>query len=236
MGDVEGMMPRASLSDRDLRGMLRLYLVTDPKLCSQHGLVETVRDAVQGGVTIVQLRDKTATTSALVKMGRDLAADLAGTGVPLIVNDNVEAAIAIGADGLHVGQGDMKVEQARLLIGPDMLLGLSCETVEDAKTTDPAIVDYIGVSPVFATPTKTGHSLAVGFEGLRAIAAAAPVPKVAIGGLKSHHFEAIFENGADGVAVVSAICGQPDVEAAASALSTKIAQVTARRNILGRRL
>lgn len=96
--------------------------------------------------------------------------------------------------------------------------------------TDPAVVDYIGVSPVFATPTKTDHSLAVGIEGLRAIAAATPVPAVAIGGLKSHHFEAIFENGADGVAVVSAICGQPDAEAAAFALSAKIAQVTVHRN------
>ena len=223
-------MPHASRLDRDLRSMLRLYLVTDPELCSQHGLLETVRDAVRGGVTAVQLRDKTATTSALVKMGRDIATGLADTGVPLIVNDNVEAAIAIGADGLHVGQGDMKVDEARRLIGPDMLLGLSCETVEDARMTDPAIVDYIGVSPVFATPTKTDHSLAVGIEGLRAIAAATPVPKVAIGGLKSHHFEAIFENGADGVAVVSAICGQPDAEAAASALATKIAQVTVHRN------
>ena len=223
-------MPHASRLDHGLRGMLRLYLVTDPELCSQYGLLETVRDAVRGGVTAVQLRDKTATTSALVKMGRDLAAGLADTGVPLIVNDNVEAAIAIGADGLHVGQGDMKVDEARRLIGPDMLLGLSCETVEDARMTDPAIVNYIGVSPVFATPTKTDHSLAVGIEGLRAIAAATPVPKVAIGGLKSHHFEAIFENGADGVAVVSAICGQPDAEAAASALATKIAQVTVHHN------
>ena len=223
-------MPNASRLDRGLRGMLRLYLVTDPELCSQHGLLETVRDAVRGGVTAVQLRDKTATTSALVKMGRDIATGLADTGVPLIVNDNVEAAIAIGADGLHVGQGDMKVDEARRLIGPDMLLGLSCETVEDARMTDPAIVNYIGVSPVFATPTKTDHSLAVGIEGLRAIAAATPVPKVAIGGLKSHHFEAIFENGADGVAVVSAICGQPDAEAAASALATKIAQVTVHHN------
>ena len=223
-------MPHASRLDRDLRSMLRLYLVTDPELCSQHGLLETVRDAVRGGVTAVQLRDKTATTSALVKMGRDIATGLADTGVPLIVNDNVEAAIAIGADGLHVGQGDMKVDKARRLIGPDMLIGLSCETVEDARMTDPAIVDYIGVSPVFATPTKTDHSLAVGIEGLRAIAAATPLPKVAIGGLKSHHFEAIFENGADGVAVVSAICGQPDAEAAASALATKIAKVTVHHN------
>ena len=223
-------MPHASRLDRDLRGMLRLYLVTDPELCSQHGLLETVRDAVRGGVTAVQLRDKTATTSALVKMGRDIATGLADTGVPLIVNDNVEAAIAIGADGIHVGQGDMKVEEVRQLVGPDMILGLSCETVEDAIQTPTDIVDYIGVSPVFATPTKNDHSLAVGIEGLRAIAAATPVPAVAIGGLKSHHFEAIFENGADGVAVVSAICGQPDAEAAASALSTKIAQVTVHRN------
>ena len=223
-------MPHASRLDHGLRGMLRLYLVTDPELCSQYGLLETVRDAVRGGVTAVQLRDKTATTSALVKMGRDIATGLADTGVPLIVNDNVEAAIAIGADGLHVGQGDMKVDEARRLIGPDMLLGLSCETVEDARMTDPAIVNYIGISPVFATPTKTDHSPAVGIEGLRAIAAATPVPKVAIGGLKSHHFEAIFENGADGVAVVSAICGQPDAEAAASALATKIAQVTVHHN------
>lgn len=140
-------MPQASRSHRDLRGILRLYLVTDPELCSQHGLLETVRDAVRGGVSVVQLRDKTATTSALVGMGRDLAAVLADTGVPLVVNDNVEAAIAIGADGIHVGQGDMKVEEVRQLVGPDMILGLSCATVEDAIQTPADLVDYIGVSP-----------------------------------------------------------------------------------------
>jgi thiamine-phosphate diphosphorylase len=234
MGDVGGVMPQASRSDRDLRGILRLYLVTDPELCSRHGLLETVRDAVRGGVSVVQLRDKTATTSALVEMGLDLAAVLADTGVPLVVNDNVEAAIAIGADGVHVGQGDMKVEEVRRLVGPDMILGLSCETVEDAIQAPADLVDYIGVSPVFATPTKTDHSLAVGIDGLRAIAAATPLPKVAIGGLKSLHFKAIFENGADGVAVVSAICGQPDVAAAASALSAEIARATAHRSSLER--
>lgn len=227
-------MPQVSRSDRDLRAILRLYLVTDPELCGRHGLLATVRDAVRGGVTVVQLRDKTATTSALVDMGRDLATVLADTGVPLVVNDNVEAAIAIGADGIHVGQGDMKVEEVRQLVGPDMMLGLSCETVEDAIQTPTDLVDYIGVSPVFATPTKTDHALAVGIDGLRAIAAATPVPKVAIGGLKSCHFQAIFENGADGVAVVSAICGQPDVEKAAFALSAEIARTTAHLGSLER--
>ncbi len=219
-------MAQASRSDRDLRRTLRFYLVTDPELCSRHGLLETVRDAVRGGVSVVQLRDKTATTSALVEMGRDLAVILDDTGVPLVVNDNVEAAIAIGANGIHVGQDDMKVEEVRRLVGPDMIIGLSCETVEDARKTPTDVVDYIGVSPVFATPTKTDHSLAVGIDGLRAISAATPLPKVAIGGLKSQHFEAIFENGADGVAVVSAICGQPNVAAAASALAAKITLAT----------
>ena len=223
-------MPQASRSHRDLRGILRLYLVTDPELCSRQGLLETVRDAVRGGVSVVQLRDKTATTSALVGMGRDLATVLAGTGVPLVVNDNVEAAIAIGADGIHLGQGDMRVEEVRQLVGPDMILGLSCETVDDAIQTPTDLVDYIGVSPVFATPTKTDHSLAVGIDGLRVIAMATPLPKVAIGGLKSHHCRAIFENGADGVAVVSAICGQPDVKKAASALSAVITRATAHRS------
>lgn len=226
MGDVGDVMAQASRSDRDLRRTLRFYLVTDPELCSRHGLLETVRDAVRGGVSVVQLRDKTATTSALVEMGRDLAVILDDTGVPLVVNDNVEAAIAIGANGIHVGQDDMKVEEVRRLVGPDMIIGLSCETVEDARKTPTDVVDYIGVSPVFATPTKTDHSLAVGIDGLRAISAATPLPKVAIGGLKSQHFEAIFENGADGVAVVSAICGQPNVAAAASALAAKITLAT----------
>ena len=111
---------------RAIADVLRLYLVTDPDLCAAYGVAETVREAVRGGVTIVQLRDKAATTSSLVATGRVLVDILAGTGVPLIINDNVEAAIAIGADGVHVGQGDMKVEEVRRMVGPQMMIGLSC--------------------------------------------------------------------------------------------------------------
>ena len=205
--------------------VFRLYLVTDPDLCAGHGVVETVRDAVRGGVTIVQLRDKMAKTSSLVEIGKALRDVLASTGVPLIINDDVEAAIAIGADGIHVGQSDMKAEDVRKMVGPNMMIGLSCESVADASAADPEVVDYIGVSPVFATPTKTDHSGAVGLQGLRDIAAVTRIPKVPIGGIKIEHLSSLYEYGADGVAVVSAICGQPDVEGAARLLSDKTADV-----------
>ena len=205
--------------------VFRLYLVTDPDLCAGHGVVETVRDAVRGGVTIVQLRDKRAKTSSLVEIGKALRDVLASTGVPLIINDDVEAAIAIGADGIHVGQSDIKAEDVRKMVGPNMMIGLSCESVDDARAVDPEVVDYIGVSPVFATPTKTNHSGAVGLQGLQDIAAVTRIPKVPIGGIKIEHLSSLYEYGADGVAVVSAICGQPDVEGAARLLSDKTADV-----------
>ena len=227
MGDVGHMRLDSRGASRATTDVLRLYLVTDPDLCADYGVAATVRDAIRGGVTIVQLRDKEATTPSLVATGRGLIDILAGTGVPLIINDDVEAAIAIGADGIHVGQGDINVEDVRRMVGPQMMIGLSCESVTDARAADPALVDYIGVSPVFATPTKTDHSGAVGLAGLRDIAAATAIPKVAIGGIKIQHFDALFAAGADGVAVVSAICGQGDVEQSARLLSQETARVAA---------
>lgn len=201
---------------------LSLYLVLDPDLCRPLGMVETARLAVVGGVTLVQLRDKGASPAQMIDTGRALKAALAGTGVPLIVNDDVEAAIAIGADGLHVGQDDMDAQIARRLIGPDMILGLSVETEALAAAVDPAVVDYVGAGPVFATQTKPGHKPPVGVEGLARLIATTPLPAVAIGGLKSGHVDAVLKSGAQGLAVVSAICGQPDPQAAAFELSEAI--------------
>lgn len=201
---------------------LSLYLVLDPDLSLPLGMVETARMAVAGGVTLVQLRDKNASTVQMIETGRALKAALHGTGVPLIVNDDVEAAIAIGADGLHVGQGDMDAQTARRRIGPDMILGLSVETEALAAAVDPAVVDYVGAGPVFATATKPGHKPPVGMEGLDRLVAATPLPAVAIGGLKVDHVEAVLRAGAQGLAVVSAICGQPDPRAAAFELSQAI--------------
>ena len=205
---------------------LSLYLVLDPGLCGERGrglgMVETARLAVAGGATLVQLRDKDGGTVRMVETGRALKAALAGTGAKLIVNDDAEAAIAIGADGLHVGQSDLSIAEARARIGPDAILGLSVETPGQAAQVDPALVNYVGAGPVFATSTKPGHAPAVGFEGLAAMVAASPAPTVAIGGLKAQHIRQALAAGAKGVAVVSAICGQPDPEAAARAIRAEV--------------
>ncbi|MBR0557288.1 thiamine phosphate synthase [Ciceribacter sp. L1K23] len=197
---------------------LSLYLVLDPVLCAGIGMVETARLAVAGGVTMVQLRNKHASTDDLVETGLALKAVLAGTGVPIIVNDDVEAAMIMGAAGIHVGQGDAPVAEVRERIGHEMILGLSIGSISEAARIDTAVVDYVGVGPVFPTATKPGHPPAIGFAGLADVASASPVPSVAIGGLKRPHVADCRRSGASGVAVVSAICGQVDPSAAAAEL------------------
>ncbi|ASR11099.1 thiamine phosphate synthase (plasmid) [Rhizobium leguminosarum bv. viciae] len=206
---------------------LSLYLVLDPDLCAEIGMVETARLAVAGGATIVQLRDKHAGTIRMIETGRALKQALDGTGALLIVNDDVEAAIAIGADGLHIGQEDMDAMRARAMIGPEMILGLSVESEALAGAVDPDLVDYTGVGPVFATPTKADHKQPIGFDGLAMLVKASPVPSVAIGGLKADHVAQVFAAGASGLAVVSAICGTPDPEAATRRIAAEIRKVRA---------
>ena len=201
---------------------LSLYLVLDPLLCRDLGMVETTRAAVAGGATIIQLRDKEASTTAMIETGRALKRILHGTNIRLIVNDDVEAAIAVGADGLHIGQEDMNAADARRMIGPDMILGLSVETEALASSIDVRVVDYAGIGPVFATPTKPDHKQPIGFDGLARIIRFCPVPSVAIGGLKAEHAASVYSTGADGLAVVSAICGQPDPQAAISIIAKAI--------------
>ncbi|MEK1875868.1 MAG: thiamine phosphate synthase [Rhizobium altiplani] len=204
---------------------LSLYLVLDPGLCAGFGMVETARAAVAGGASVVQLRDKHADTPLMIETGRALKAALSGTGALLIVNDNVEAAVAIGADGLHIGQEDMDAPTARARIGDDMILGLSVETEVLAAGVDPAIVDYAGIGPVFATSTKADHKEPTGFAGLARLVRVCPVPAVAIGGLKAAHVGDVFAAGANGLAVVSAICGTRDPEAAAREIAENIKKV-----------
>jgi thiamine-phosphate pyrophosphorylase len=206
---------------------LSLYLVLDPDRSAEAGMVETARAAVAGGATIVQLRDKHAGTGAMIETGCALKGALAGTGALLVVNDDVEAAMAIGADGLHIGQEDMDARNARRLIGPSMILGLSVETEAMAAAIDPGIVDYAGVGPVFATPTKPDHKQPIGFHGLARLVSICPVPTVAIGGLQAGHVGDVFAAGADGIAVVSAICGRPDPCAEAMLFAERIRKARA---------
>lgn len=204
---------------------LSLYLVLDPDLCAGYGLVETARAAIAGGATIVQLRDKTAGTRRMVETGRALQQALSGSSARLVINDDVDAAIALGADGLHIGQDDLGAIEARRRIGPDMTLGLSVETEALAAAVDPAIVDYAGIGPVFATATKPDHKQPVGLQGLADLVRVCPVPSVAIGGLKADHVAPVLAAGAEGLAVVSAICGQPDPQAATAAIAAMIRKV-----------
>jgi len=203
---------------------LSLYLVLDPVLCAGIGMVETARRAIEGGVTMIQLRDKHGGTAALVEIGRALKQILKPAGVQLIINDDVDAAMAIGADGLHIGQDDMDARAARTMIGPDMILGLSAETQALAAAVDPAFTDYAGIGPVFATYTKIDHKPPLGVAGLSRLVSVCRVPSVAIGGLKAEHIEDVIKTGADGIAVVSAICGTPDPFASALAFSKAIAK------------
>jgi thiamine-phosphate pyrophosphorylase len=203
------------------RADLRLYLVTDTTLCGAFGVAATVAAAVPAGVTVVQLRDPAATDDEFVRLGRSVAAVLAGTGVPLIVNDRVHLVDAIGADGAHVGQGDLDPVSARRILGPDALLGLSVQTpahVEAAAALPPGTVDHLGVGPVWWQATKPDAADPGGLDTLAATVRRSPWPCVAIGGIDASRVASVRSAGAAGMAVVSAICGQPDPAAAARRL------------------
>jgi len=197
------------------REALRLYLITDPRLCAQLGVAETVGRAVAGGVSMVQLRDKLASTQERVALAGALKQALQGTGVPLIINDDLEAALLSDADGVHIGQSDGSPLEARARLGPDRILGLSCETRQLVMAAKDAPVDYLGLGPVFATGTKADHERPIGMTGLAQLVATTDLPTVAIGGLNAGHVNDVMAAGADGLSVVSAICGQEDPQKAA---------------------
>ena len=197
---------------------LTLYLVTDTVLCGSRGVAATVEAALDGGVTVVQVRDPAAPDDEFVRLGRAVAEVLAGTGVPLIVNDRVHLVDLIGADGAHVGQGDLDPVAARSLLGPDAILGLSVQTVahvDAAAALPPGTVDHLGVGPVWWQATKPDAADPGGLDTLAAIVRRSPLPCVAIGGIDADRARSVRVTGAAGVAVVSAICGQPDPAAAA---------------------
>lgn len=212
-------MPAAPFPRERLADALRIYLVTDRALCGDRDLVSLVEAAVDGGATCVQLREKTAETRAFVEVCRALVARLRPRGVPVLVNDRLDVALAAEADGLHVGQSDLSVEDARRLLPPGALLGLSVETLAQAEAARDLPVDYLGVSPLFATPTKTNTAPPFGLAGLAQVRARSRHPLVAIGGLNAQNAAAARAAGADGIAVVSAILAAADPRAAAAQLA-----------------
>lgn len=202
-------------------GSLRLYLVTDRQLCGERGVVETVRQALVGGVTAVQLRDHAATTRELVDTARQLRSITTDAGVPFIVDDRLDVALAAGADGVHLGQSDLHPVDVRRLVGPGLVIGhsVSCiDEIEAVREWPAGTIDYLGVGPVFATPTKPNAAMPLGIDGVREVLADCDLPAVAIGGIKEIHVAQLRDVGAAGVAVVSAVCEAPDPAAAARTL------------------
>ena len=201
-----------------------LYLVTDRGLSRGRPTPEIVRAAVRGGVTCVQLREKKCSTREFIAEALAVRDFLKWRGVPLIINDRVDVALAVGADGVHLGQGDLPLAEARAILGESKLIGISAESLRDAVAAENAGADYLGVSPIFATPTKTDTAAPLGLEGLRAIRRQVKLPLVAIGGLNAGNAAAVIGGGADGVAVVSAIVAADDPGLAARELARRIAQ------------
>ncbi|MEJ1161663.1 thiamine phosphate synthase [Prosthecomicrobium sp. N25] len=203
---------------------LRLYLVTDPVLAGPRGVVDTVKAAIEGGVTMVQLRDPVSPTRVLVEQARFLKQILAPRGIPLILNDRVDVALAADADGVHVGQNDMAPADVRRLLGPDRIVGLSVGSPVEFAASAGSLgsVDYLGTGPVRSTATKADAGAAIGPEGLAAVVRMTDLPVVAIGGIGLGEVAGVFGAGARGIAVVSAIMAATDPGAAARDLRMEV--------------
>ncbi len=201
---------------------LSLYLVTDRPLSLGRNMEWIVEEAVKGGVTMVQLREKDCSTREFIELAVRLKQKLASYQVPLIINDRVDVALAADADGLHIGQSDMPYRTARRLLGPNKIIGLSVENMEQVHQANELDVDYIGISPVFSTATKTDTASPFGLQGIRQVMQVSKHPAVAIGGINRENATAIMQAGANGIAVVSAICSANSPYEAASALKKKV--------------
>lgn len=196
-----------------------VYLVLDPVLTEKMGMVKTAELAIEGGATIVQLRAPQWKKRRRYECALALKDVLHAYHVPLIIDDDLDIALACNADGVHVGQKDLPVHIVRKFLGPDKIVGLSINNEQQMLAVDPNVVDYVGVGPVFSTTTKPDAEAAIGIDGLAKLMKSCLVPAVAIGGIKNHHIAEIATTGVQGIAVVSAICGQNDPLGSARELS-----------------
>ena len=193
----------------DLRASMLLYAVTDRAWLRGRTLADCVCQAIEGGATFVQLREKEAPFDEVVELGCELAGICRQVGVPFVIDDDVDVALACGADGVHVGQDDMACAEARRRLGPDAIVGVSAQTVAQALQAQADGADYLGVGALIPTPTKP-DAVDVTFDELRAICEAVDIPVVGIGGLNVRTIPEIAGCGADGAAVVSAIFAADD--------------------------
>lgn len=203
---------------------LSLYLVTDRSLTFGRPLLDVIEEAIQGGVSVVQLREKDCSAAEFYKLGLQVKKLVKSYRVPLIINDRLDIALACDADGLHIGHNDITYEVARKLLGKDKIIGVSVENRKDMERANQLDVDYIGISPLFDTPTKTDTAPALGLQGAHEIAALSVHPAVGIGGINLKNVADVMQTGVDGICVVSALMSAPDPKLTASQFKKLIRQ------------
>ena len=208
------------------REMLRLYAVTDRAWVGRQTLSEQIEDALRGGVTLVQLREKNLAKEEFVAEAKAVLALCRQYGVPLIINDRLDVALESGADGVHVGIEDAPVSEIRRQAGPDFIIGATAKTVAQAQAAQAAGADYLGVGAVFPSPTKR-NAIRITSEVLREICGSVSIPAVAIGGITAENAPSLRGCGMAGIAVVSAIFGASDIQQAAAGLRTLAESITA---------
>jgi thiamine-phosphate pyrophosphorylase len=207
---------------------LLLYLCTDRALAGERSLAALVEAAVAGGVTMVQLREKAMNTRDFFEAARAMRTLTKRLGVPLVINDRADIALAVGADGVHLGGGDLPVEAVRRLAGERLFIGATVRSILAARAAQAAGADYLGVGAMFSTETKA-DTVTIGPAALRAIKDATDLPVVGIGGIDAQNAASVIRAGADGVAVVSAILSQADITAAARAIRKNLEMGITRR-------
>jgi thiamine-phosphate pyrophosphorylase len=194
---------------------LLLYLCTDRLLALGRPITAAVEEAIAGGVTMVQLREKDASSREVYKIALEVQAITKRHHIPLVIDDRLDIALAVGAEGLHIGQSDLPLSAARRLVGKEMFIGISASTVEEALEAERNGADYLGVGAVYPTGSKADAGDAIGLERFEKICAAVKIPVAGIGGVNPDNAGAVIKAGAAGIAVISAILSQPDIGEAA---------------------
>jgi len=205
-----------------------LYLVTDRKLSLGRSLLEVIKPAVDGGVTVVQLREKEIDSREFYREAMGIKVFLDSRNIPLIINDRLDIALAIDAAGVHLGQEDLPIDVARKILGPGKVIGASVFTPDEALQAEAMGADYLGLSPIFVTATKPELMNQIGLEGIGPIRRATRLPLIGIGSMNETNACSVIRAGLDGVAVVSAICCKPDACAAAGKIMQEIQRARGR--------
>jgi len=203
---------------------LQLYAITDRHWLNGRSLYEVVKESLDGGVTFLQLREKQLDEDHFLEEAKKLQGLCSEYNVPFIINDNVEIALAINADGVHIGQSDMEMKEAREKLGPDKIIGVSAHTKEEALLAQAQGADYLGVGAVFPTSSKDDAE-SVSYETLKEICDVVSIPVVAIGGITKDNLHQLSGSGISGISVISAIYAQPDIKEAARELKQCVQEI-----------